>query len=483
MRAFCIIVATLLFLCAVPSGCSQAEEERTVYTLSAAFDGDSTVTATMSVDYFNDTETEINELCFNLYPNAFREGARYPPVTVQDEARAYPSGKSYGWIEVLSCTCEGQPADFSVCGDDENILVLRLKKGVFPAERVTVGVDFTVVLACCRLRLGHYNGTVNLANWYPVLCYHTRSGFYQRPYSAVGDPFCSEIADYRVDLTVPGEFSVAAGGDCVQTEVSDGVTTYSYECFSVRDVAFSLSKEFEVIVGKTGDIEVFLYHRGCLHAQNALLSAEKALSCFERLFGEYPYGSVTLAVTPFLHGGMEFPRIVYLSDALDEEELITAVVHEIAHQWWYGVVGSNQYEHAFLDEGLAEYSTLLFYENNPDYGLTREGIVSSKSAEYRAFYGVYEQLNGKVRTDMDRSLGEFCGEYDYVQTAYVRSLLMLDGFRTGVGDRRFFNGLRRFYDQCAYKVVGPESLVSAFCAAGCDAEGYFSSWIEGRAVV
>jgi hypothetical protein len=107
-------------------------------------------------------------------------------------------------------------------------------------------------------------------------------------------------------------------------------------------------------------------------------------------------------------------------------------------------------------------------------------VVDAKTAEYRAFCGVYEQLVGKVNTRMARNLMDFKGEYEYVQIAYVKSFLMLDGFRSSVGDARFLKGLKRLYQRGAFSIVGPEHLISSFNFVGCDAEGYFTSWIEGK---
>ncbi|MBQ9709370.1 MAG: M1 family metallopeptidase [Clostridia bacterium] len=479
-RFFCVIIACI-FLLSV-GGCRSTKVERSVYRISASFDGERTVSAEMTFDYFNSTDTEITELAFNLYPNAYRKGAKHPPVPAQSAAQAFPNGVSYGGIEVVSCKESGDDLEFKVCGEDENILVLYLKKGVFPAERVEVEIKFKVELAECRHRLGVFDGVVNLSNWYPVLCYRDRSGFYLKPYSAIGDPFCSEVADYFVELSVPGEFTVASGGDCVKTEVGEEQTRYSFECRSVRDVAFSLCKEFEVFVGKTGDIDILFYHKGCDFAPDAVRAAELAIKTYGELFGEYPYSTFTVASVPFLQGGMEYPCIVYVSDRLEEEQFIQATLHEAAHQWWYGMVGCNQYEHAFLDEGLAEYSTLLFYENHPEYGVTRESFIEAKNTEYREFYGVLEQLTGKVNTVMERPLDDFSGEYEYVEIAYVRSVLMLDGLRESVGDARFKRGLKAFFEKNRFAVAGPEHLAAAFRGVGSDAEGYLYSWIEGRAV-
>jgi len=479
-------VVLCLVLCLISSsceGCNVAEKEKTVYNISAKFDGEKVIDAKMQVDYFNNTETEITELKFNLYPNAFREDAKLKPVPVQSMAQAYPNGVSYGGIEITNCAQDGEIIGFEISGVDSNILVLCLKNGVFPSERTILEINFTSTLPNCKLRYGYFNGVVNLGNWYPVLCVHESAGFYECTYSSVGDPFYSEVSDYNVNITVPGEYTVASGGECLKTVVDGNITTYSFTFENVRDVAFCLSKDFEVFAGNTGDIDIYFYYTECDFVGDVGEAIERAIDVYSNLFGEYSYDVITVVETPFLQGGMEYPQLVYVSDALGKEDFITATVHEVAHQWWYATVGNNQCEYAFLDEGLAEYSTLLFYENYPEYGVERDEIVNAKTTEYHAFYGVFDQLTGKVNTKMQRNLSGFSGEYEYVEISYVKSILMFDGFRESVGDKKFFKGLKRYYEDLKFKLATPDHLISSFEKSGCDAQGYFYSWIDGKVII
>ncbi len=475
--AFAFIAAIIPFY-----GCKQVETERTVYTVSAVFDGKDSLSAEMTVDYYNNTQTEITALKFNLYPNAFRKEAKRRPYLAQHAVKAFPNGISYGGITIENCFYGDEVAEWEICGEDDNILVLYLKKGVFPAERAKVAVHFKITLPSAALRFGFADGRVNLGNWYPILCAWADQGFYECEYYPIGDPFYSEVADYNIKLTVPGEYIVASGGECVMTEVGETATTYTYLLENHRDIAFVLSKDFNVNARKTGDVTINYYYVD--GDPNLVLDvAEQSLNLYSQLFGVYPYPTLTIAQTPFIQGGMEFPSLVYIADGLDDGQTVEVVAHEIAHQWWYATVGNNQLEHAFLDEGLAEYSTVLFYENNPAYGVTYEDCINNKIEEYRAFCGVYEQLNGSVDTAMIRNLDKYGGEYGYVEICYCKSALMFDGFRESVGDAKFFKGLKKFYEDNLFEVAAPQDLIAAFERVGCDAEGYFNAWIEGKVVI
>ncbi|MBP5686798.1 MAG: hypothetical protein J6W87_03335, partial [Clostridia bacterium] len=125
-------------------------------------------------------------------------------------------------------------------------------------------------------------------------------------------------------------------------------------------------------------------------------------------------------------------------------------------------------ESPFIDEGLAEYSVVLFYENHPDYGFTRKQLIDSSEKTYKVFCSVYKKISGEVDTTMTRRLNEYRSEYEYVNIAYVKSCIMFDYLRQTVGDDRFFSGLKRFYDENRFKIAGEEELIGAFERAGAD---------------
>ncbi len=485
MRKFVAFFTTavLLFACFSLVGCDKKEGERTLYSVRAEYKEGGMLEVSMTVDWFNNTQTEIGCLKFNLYPNAFREGAKYPPCSIQSVANAYPYGLNYGGITVLGCKSNGGETEWKISGVDCNILELSLKEGTFPGERAEVEVDFELKIPKCRLRLGYTDDYVNLGNWLPTLCVHENSGFYECAYSPIGDPFYSESADYKVELTVPGEYTVAYAGECLKTEVGESLTTYDFELENARDVAFVLSKKFKVKTKDSDGIRITYYYINEEGADKILNAAADSLRTYAQLFGQYAYDSLAVVSTAFVQGGMEYSGLCYISDKLDEETAVNCAAHEVAHQWWYAAVGVNQIENAYIDEGLAEYSTLLFYELNPSYGAVREELVNIRNNEYREFYGVYEQLGGSVSTVMERSLSDFKNEYEYVETCYTKSFLMLDGLRESVGDKKFFKGIKRLYADNKFGIVDTDAFIAAFERSGSSAEGFMRSFIDGKAII
>ncbi len=481
MKKFiCLITAAAAAAAALPAAaCAPDEEsERTTYTIDAAYDGGNTLSGRCTVDYFNSTNDEITALKFNLWGNAFREGAACSPVPGEYAAKAYHNGKaSYGGMEA---TC-AEGGEASLGGDDENILEIALETPIYPDQRASVAIDFTLTLADVNARTGVAEGCVNLGNFYPVLCARGREGWAEHAYCATGDPFVSETADYKVTISMPESYTAAASGELVSESVADGQKVCTYALDNARDFALVLSEEFQVTRTEADGVPVLYYHCGYQRADEISAAASAALSYFSEAFGDYPYPVYSVVQTGLFQGGMEYPGLSMISDEATGTEAVQAAVHETAHQWWYAAVGSDQYNESWQDEGLAEYSALLFFENHPEYGLTKAGLEDGATKSYRAYFSVYSQLFEGADTSMSRPLDKFAGTYEYVNIAYNKGLLLFSAVHEACGEH-FLRALGDYFSAYAYKIAPPEGLIAAFCRYA-DCEGIFKSFLEGNVII
>ena len=431
----------------------------------------------MQFTFCNDEETSLSFLCFNLYGNAYREGAQNTPLTAS-QASAYYNGKSYGDMEIVSVSpCK----DWEVCGEDENILRVDLEKELFPAESVAVNIEYVLTLAQVEHRTGVAKRSVNLGNFYPVLCaYEEGKGFYECVYSSNGDPFYSETADYEVTLTADEKYVAASSGQTVSATRKGGKMVCEYALENARDFALVLGEEYEVFQTQASGVHILYYAYDDDNVEQTLELLSDCISYFSDTFGDFPYKTYAAVQTGFCFGGMEYPALVYLSDSLSREEYLYTAVHETAHQWWYAAVGNNECEYAFLDEGLAEYSSYLFFSEYGEYGIDAAARLKTAHSACNALVSVQEQVFGEADTTMDRPLSEY-GAYEYVVIAYDKGMLLFDALRDAVGDRAFFASLKRYYAQNSGKIATPASLSAAFKNAG--ASGVIASFMDGTAIV
>ena len=478
-RWLCALLAAALLCSLIPSvGCAADEPPRDTYVIEAAYE-EGVLTASMLCTFHNRTGEALTHVDFNLYGNAYRADAQYKPVSAAYAARAYYNGESEGGMDILSVQpCGG----WEVCGEDENILRVHLAEPLAPGEEVSLTVGYRLRLAEVEHRTGVARSAVNLGNFYPVLCvYEEGRGFAACVYSSNGDPFYSACADYEVALTLPASYTVAASGEPVSAEESGGKKRCAYRLENARDFALVLGEGFSVLQTEREGVALRYYYYDDADPARTLRLLGECFGFFSARFGKYLYPSYSLVQTGFCYGGMEYPALAFVSDAASGQDALYAAVHETAHQWWYAAVGSDQTREAWMDEGLAEYSTLLFFERAPAWGFTREQIVDGARRALDAYCSVQQQVFGRADTSLSRSLVDFPGELAYACLTYDKGLLLFETLREALGERRFFAGLRRYYASFCGKIARPEDLAASFASAG--AAGIVRSFADGTAVL
>ena len=469
---FVFIFALPLFLV----GCG-GQVQLSSYDIVCEYDENShTLTCEQNVNYVNRSNNTLNEICFFLYPNSFKEIA----VSNAYYDRAYPNGDSFGDIEIESVKIGDKDAEFNI--ENEAILNVTLFSDLFPNESIEINLSYVVNLANVYHRLGYGDNAVNFGNFYPILCVYD-DGFVKNSFASNGDPFYSDIANYNVQITFPSNYTLATSGEALGSTNENSKTTTEIKGEKLRDFCFVLSTKFEVISKTINDVNVNYYYYDDENAEEYLTLACEVIEEFSSSFGDYPYKNVNVVKTNFCFGGMEYPNLVYISDEIaDAETYRYVIVHELAHQWWYSLVGNNEYEEAWLDESLTEYSTALFFERH-DYGLNYDDIIAGADSTYRLFVDVYSNVLGDVDESMNRNLGEFETEPEYVNCVYTKGVLMYDGLRKTLGDSKFFKCLKDYFENFRYKNASGADLINSFSSSSHrNLEGYFSSWLNGEVI-
>lgn len=485
-------IGMMLLLCLlVFTGCNKKidltkkSKDLNTYTMQLEIDTQShSVTASQVINYRNNTGTILDTLCFHLYPRAFSKEATNRPVTKLNEANAYPNGVSYGDIIIDKVSINGTEVEPMYEGVDKDILKVDLDS-LRPDQWVEVSMEYHVLLPNINHRFGYGNHTINLANFYPIACVYEEGAFVTDPYDPNGDPFYSDMANYNVTITYPTSYTLAHTGEKVSSNTQDDRTTDTLKAIVVRDFAMVLSDEFEQISDTIDNVTVKYYYFDKENPQIYLQTALDAVRTFNKLFGSYPYKELSVVHCDFVHGGMEYPTLVYISDDVtDSKDYKNVIIHEIAHQWWYGMVGNSAYRHAWMDEGLTEYSTLLFYENNEEYGVNIEESVLNSSKSYASFIALCKEVLGDVDTSMNRPVCEYDTEPEYVYMTYVKGMLLFDSLRETIGDKKFFNGLKEYFKTYQFQNVRPEQMIASFeKACGTKLTSFFDSWLTGKVVI
>ncbi len=492
MKKFYCFIIMLFFGMFVFVGCGSnniivdASENANLYKITANLDYENKMlSATENLEYTNRSELTLTELKFHLHPNAFSESAdSTKAVSATQMEKAYNNGFSEGNIKIVSTYVNNTESAFEITGEENSILQVKIPE-LNKNQTVDIKINFVLTIPNVNHRFGYGDNTLNLGNWYPIVCVLESEGFFTQPYNSSGDPFYSEISNYLVDITYDENLKIAHTGELKKSTTSNGKNKVEISALAVRDFALVFSEKFEVATAQVGDTLVQYFYYNDDNYEFNLQTAVDSLNTFSELIGEYPYSVLNIVKCNFLHGGMEYPMLVYISDVIEvQQEYTNVIIHEIAHQWWYGVVGNNQLAYGWLDEGLAEYSTAIFYKINPQYDVTYDDVVGNALSAYLLFCDVYREVYETLDTSMNRNVLNFNTDTEYVYLSYVKGLLMFDAVSELIGDKKMEKCLQQYYDEFSMKFATPNGLIKSFeKSSGKDLQSYITSWLDGTVVL
>ena len=487
-KILCItLVICLLVACACLAlvACQKDKMKQAIkngdnYTIVASYDDEAHVlSATQTVTLTNRSENSFTSVKFHIYANQYREDAANCVVPNVYVARAYPNGMSYGDIAFDSVKVNGNAVAYTIEGTDMDILSVPLESELFPDQKVTVEMTYEVTLANINHRLGYTDNAVNLGNFYPVLCHVDNGAYTASPYYNVGDPFVSDVANYNVSLTLPENYIVASTGNLEEVSAVEGLATYTYTANAVRDFAFVLSQNFKKLTTTVGNTQVNYYYFADADAETSLATASGMLDYLNNNVGKYPYDQYSVVETDFCYGGMEYPCLTMITSGSTSYQ--EAIAHETAHQWFYGIIGNDQINNAWMDEGLSEYLTYLYMDATGATSLNRSMLGCIQT--YTSYVDVLNNFYGNVDRSM-RAVHQYKNDSEYVIFTYVKGSLMFNSVYEAMGATKFWKALAHYYDEAQFTVADPGMLVDCFVNASSKEIGsIFNAFIDGTEII
>jgi len=426
------------------------------------------LTATQVTEYRNRTGVKLPEVKFHIYANAYREGALFPPVQSTEIERAFPNGRSFGNITFARVSVDGVGVDIIIGGEDENVLIVPMAGGLQPNQTVSIEKQYTVRLANIAHRLGYTERVVNLGNFYPMPVIFQNGGWVTYPYSFNGDPFFNDLHNYEVTIRFNKDLIIASSGSLVNSRLDGNMRVNTFRSTAIRDFAMVLSRYFQSITRVVDKVVLSYFWINDDEPERSFQTAVDSMRTFSRLFIPYPYKQLTVVQTDFLHGGMEYGELVMVAyDVLNGENASRqfhdqVIIHEIAHQWWYGIIGNNQFATSWIDEGLAEYSTLLFYSLNPQYGIDVNMMIANARDSFAFYSQLLRSIGAEVNPNMNLCLNSFRSSYDYVFMAYVRGLLLFVDLERLIGQEKMKRALQKYARAHAFGFSTKDNLIASF---------------------
>ncbi len=438
------------------------------YQIDAILDPEmSIITATQIIEYTNNENLDLTEIYLHLYPNAFTKESQPNLFGNSDEV-----SDLIGEIEITSLLIDGKDIKFQ---EGPTTTSVEIAYAFIKNETYTIQLDYLVKVSSTSERFGVVNDIYNLGNWYPILAVYDEEGWHVDPYLSIGDPFYSDMSNYDIKMTVPEGYVVAGSGYIESVDTLENETTYAFRADRMRDFAFVISNQFEYIKEQINDTTVYLYYPKSVKKHkwldDAMLFSLEAISSFEEIIGDYPYKTYSVVLTNF-PSGMEYPGLVFISKGylLDSiHALRTVIVHETAHQWFYGLIGDDEIDEGWIDEGLTTFFTAYF-----EIEYTGEHSYQDAMKRYQNRVNEY----GFDNIIVAKSAKDFDDWGDYGVAAYSKPALMYHEIYTTYGDEKMQAFAKYLYEHYAYGILKEDDLREALNAIyGAEINELLDTWL------
>ena len=368
-------------------------------------------------------------------------------VSISDLVFNVPAAHQPGVFTLRSIEIDGAALKYQLGG---TTLRVPLPRPLPPNESVTLTLDFVVRVpeladpqSFAEANLAYTGDALMAGYWYPVLAPHRSGGdWLKTPWHPIGDPFVSESADYMAIITTTPGVKIVSGGDLTRDD-----NVWRYDLPQARTFGFIASPYYRTLSLTSGarTYEVSTLVRHAALAPIALQTLMKAERLFNALYGPYPYRSLRVAEFSgpwsmefsgfFVLGAAEFDDY----DGTNRNRLIRITAHETSHQWWYGVTGNDQAREPWLDEGLARFNELRYYEAFAPRDVT----------------WWWDTVIGAARPSkpLNSPSTAFSNHGAYLDSIYNQGARYLDTLRARLGAETFSAFLRDLYQRGAFHLI------------------------------
>ena len=477
------------------------------YTIRAELnDVDKTIQATETIVYKNNSGSTLEFIWFHLWPNAYSNDNTALIRQIRADSSRSKKMENYGKgsIEGLAFTVNGMAAKTEAHPNPDYVDVakLLLNKPLAPGDSAIISTPFIVKLPPYFSRSGYADGEFMACQWYPKPAVFDQQGWHAFPYLDMGE-FYSEYASFDVSLTVPAAYVVGATGTLLtkpeleaykkagaanvadrkgKRELYKPATgafkkTLQYHADQVPDFAWFADQDFVIQydtvmlhTGKIVDAFSFYHNKKNTLWNNSIDYVKEGVKYYSARVGEYAYPVVQAVEGPANNssGGMEYPMITLItSPDAREETLASVIVHEVGHNWFMCMLGSNERKHTWMDEGLNTYYQFRYeaekYRSNSIFGEAIPDEVKKLSPEefQRVVYDVIAK-NLPMESPMDIPADRFPNSDEYGIVSYVKTALWMYLLEVASSRDQVDKAVQLYFTKWRFRHPQPADMQAAF---------------------
>lgn len=488
-KFFCVLV----FLLAIQSGASaqptfsykQADWQQKVdYQIAVTLDDErKMLQGHIKMTYTNQAPHALTEIYMHVWPNAYKNN--HTAFAIQkneggDEKFLFADPKDKGFMDSLSFTINGKPVVAETFNQWEDVLWIRLNEPLESEASMVIETPFRVKIPGSFSRLGYADGAYQITQWYPKPAVYDINGWNPMPYLDQGE-FYSEFGTFDVKISVPENFVVAATGVLQEQSEKDFIierinnpidptvtpaTSKKYKTISfyqnnIHDFAWFASKTFNIERGKatleSGKVvETFVYSSDkkinyCRYINDALIYYSKHV-------GEYPYSHCTVVKGSLkAGGGMEYPMIT-VCDYLNEE----VIIHEVGHNWFYGILGSNERTYPWMDESInTHFEGETMHQQKTDEALPTESLGRLMNND-GIMQAMARQAYRRGTAQAPGESSEWFTDVNYGTMVYGKGAFLFNHLKGYLGEDMFYTCFREYFDDWKFRHPLPDDMQTVF---------------------
>lgn len=488
------LLILLLTSCLLPVAYSQTYwQQQTDYTIDVSLnEKEKTLDAFERIVYTNNSPDTLRFIWFHLWPNAYKnDRTAFSDQLLENGNTAFyfSTKEQRGYINRLDFKVDNITAKTEDHPQHIDIIKVLLPKPLLPKASISITTPFHVKLPFNFSRGGYDGESFQVTQWYPKPAVYGSKGWHPMPYLDQGE-FYSEFGSFDVRITVPKNYVVAATGELQNEEerewlkgranfslppapkikpVTAGrknaqskpiisntikeVKTLHFKQDRIHDFAWFADKYF-IVTSDTAQlpsgkaITVSSYYTPAQKTlwQKSLQYAKEALRFYSTEIGEYPYNTATVVQgPPSFGGGMEYPTITVISPTPTAQSLDGTISHELGHNWFYGILATNERQHPWMDEGMNSFYTTKYLQQK--YG--------PQSREDEIFF----QTKATNKTDQPvETASENFSATNYGLMAYGKAAEWMRGLEEKMGKEEFRKLMQQYYNQWKFKHPRPEDF-------------------------
>jgi hypothetical protein len=492
------LLSILCFLSSV----SFAEPPR--YEIDATIDtAKHRIAARQKVIFTNNSTRQLDEIYFHIYPHrkyTQREIKFMYRYAGYFKINPFPEGFQGGDLKINAVSCDGRPLTYVIEGSDQTILKVALNAALAPNESREITLDFTVDIPHAYGKFGWHKDIATLVRWYPILSVFDEQGWHNYPFYLYHLPHFSDASYYTVNVTVPFGQKVAATGLVKEeTDNSDGTKTVRIETeFPVRDFSLGVSASFQIYTLNEGKTRINAYYINGdqRKAEEAAHNASALMKFYGERFGEYPYQDFNIVPSYLGFGGLQssgqifIDTRVYALPGFLERYFDFFISHETGHQWFYNMIGSDEYKEMFMDEGMNSYWILAYLESK--YGVPAQVMTLPKPWNWLVPNFTFRQSSISrylylAKNGFDHPvIGELSSFHEpstIFALTYGKGAEVLSMLEKRVGSAVFDKIVQRYSRDFRFKNARLTEFI-ALCneESGQNLDAFFADWLETKKI-